>query len=285
MGNVKIKCLLLCIPLLLCLSRMEGLAGYAASSNTINPSGGYNSVFPSTAIFHNTFQGSNDKMNSSISFITSIRHSARNKKNPVVLLKSSWNDMNIGDIGHTPGTLRLLERYYPEAEILLWHEHPRPVTEAIVTKNFPKVKIIRGTFPTQNEAMTGELKEAFDKADIYIHNSGMSFNFGLFNSELSTVINNLTPFLYCIEKGIPFGLYGQSFDRFDAPAMPFYRDVLNRAAFIYCRDRESLKYLKENNFKTPILEFGPDGCFGIDVRDEEKGLAYLKQSGLEEDKF
>jgi polysaccharide pyruvyl transferase WcaK-like protein len=193
--------------------------------------------------------------------------------------------MNIGDIGHTPGTLRLLERYIPEAEILLWHAQPKPVTEAIVIKNFPKVKIIRGVFPAQNEAMTGELKEAFDKADIYLHNSGMSFNFGLFNSDLSTIVNNLTPFLYCIEHKIPFGLYGQSFDKFDPPAMSFYRDVFNRAAFIYCRDTESLKYLKENNFKTPILEFAPDGCFGIDVRDEEKGLAYLKETGLEENRF
>ncbi len=75
------------------------------------------------------------------------------------------------------------------------------------------------------------------------------------------------------------------FDKFDAPAMSFYRDVLNRAAFIYCRDTESLKYLKENNFKTPVFEFAPDGCFGIDVRDEEKGLAYLKKAGLEENKF
>jgi polysaccharide pyruvyl transferase WcaK-like protein len=67
--------------------------------------------------------------------------------------------------------------------------------------------------------------------------------------------------------------------------MPFYRDVFSRAAFIYCRDTESLKYLKENNFKTPVLEFGPDGCFGIDVRDEEKGLSYLKEAGLEENRF
>jgi polysaccharide pyruvyl transferase WcaK-like protein len=34
-----------------------------------------------------------------------------------------------------------------------------------------------------------------------------------------------------------------------------------------------------------VLEFGPDGCFGIDVRDEERGLAFMKKAGLEERKF
>src|SRR3954466_3491793 len=63
-----------------------------------------------------------------------------------VLLRSSWNDYNIGDVGHTPGTLRLLERYIPDAEILLWHAAPRPITEALVAKYFPKVRIVRGLF-------------------------------------------------------------------------------------------------------------------------------------------
>ena len=34
-----------------------------------------------------------------------------------------------------------------------------------------------------------------------------------------------------------------------------------------------------------MLEFGPDGCFGIDVRDDERGLATMKKLGLEEKKF
>lgn len=48
---------------------------------------------------------------------------------PIVLLRSSWNDHNIGDQRHTPGTLRLLQRYIPEADILPWHQDPRPETE------------------------------------------------------------------------------------------------------------------------------------------------------------
>lgn len=204
---------------------------------------------------------------------------------PVILLRSSWNDHNIGDQGHTPGTLRLLQRYVPEAEILLWHQDPRPETEKVITRNFPTVKIVRGAFADGDKPFTGELKDAFDRANLYIVNSGMVYNYGLFGYDWPATMANLTPFYYCLDRGIPFGLYGQSFDKFAHPAMPVFRDVLSRAAFIYTRDDESRKFLNENKFSPDVLEFGPDGCFGIDVRDEEKGVAYLKKVGLEDQKF
>lgn len=206
-------------------------------------------------------------------------------KKPVILLRSSWNDANIGDQGHTPGTLRLLQRYAPEAEILLWHQVARPETEQIITKNFPTVKIVRGDFYDGDKPFEGEVKEAFDRANLYIVNSGMVYNYGLFGYDWPGTLANLTPFYYCLDRGVPFGLYGQSFDKFAHPAMPVFKDVFSRAAFIYTRDDESRKFLKENSFKPGVLEFGPDGCFGIDVRDEEKGLRYLKKAGLEDRKF
>ncbi|TDB67949.1 polysaccharide pyruvyl transferase family protein [Arundinibacter roseus] len=205
------------------------------------------------------------------------------KPNPTILLRSSWNDKNIGDIGHTPGTLRILERHLPQAKIILWHASPRPVTEELIRRNFPKVTIVQGEFAGQNTS--AEVMKAFESADFYIHNSGMSMNYGLFNYDWGSVMSSLTPFLYCHEKGIPFGLYGHSFDKFAPPSDLLFRDVLSRAAFIYCRDSESVKHIKELGFKAPVMEFAPDGCFGIDVRDEEKGLAYLKANALEEQKF
>lgn len=33
-----------------------------------------------------------------------------------ILLRSSWQTVNIGDIAHTPGMLALLEKHRPEAE-------------------------------------------------------------------------------------------------------------------------------------------------------------------------
>src|SRR5579871_2707942 len=48
------------------------------------------------------------------------------RKKPVILLRSSWQTVNIGDIGHTPGALTLLEKYFPEADVTLWPNHLTP---------------------------------------------------------------------------------------------------------------------------------------------------------------
>jgi polysaccharide pyruvyl transferase WcaK-like protein len=216
---------------------------------------------------------------------TTIRGVSGSAKKPVILLRSSWNDHNIGDQGHTPGTLRLLQQYVPEAEILLWHQEPRPETEKIITKNFPDVTIVRGSFYDGAKPFEGELKDAFDRASLFIWNSGMVHNYGLFGYDWPATMSSLTPYYYCLDRGIPFGLYGQSFDKFAHPAMPVFKDVLSRAAFIYTRDDESRKFLNENRFTPGVLAFGPDGCFGINVRDEAKGTAYLKKAGLEDGKF
>lgn len=39
---------------------------------------------------------------------------------PKILLRSSWQTVNIGDIAHTPGMLTLLEKHFPHAEVRLW---------------------------------------------------------------------------------------------------------------------------------------------------------------------
>ncbi|MBC3789292.1 twin-arginine translocation signal domain-containing protein [Spirosoma utsteinense] len=87
---------------------------------------------------------------------------------PVILLRSSWNDANIGDQGHTPGTLRLLEQYVPEAEIILWHQSPRPETESVIVKRFPAVTIVRGDFYEGDKPFEGELKRSF-RPDYALH--------------------------------------------------------------------------------------------------------------------
>ncbi|MCX6943130.1 MAG: twin-arginine translocation signal domain-containing protein, partial [Verrucomicrobia bacterium] len=42
------------------------------------------------------------------------------KPRKTVLLQCAWATKNIGDIGHTPGTLRFLEQYLPQAKVILW---------------------------------------------------------------------------------------------------------------------------------------------------------------------
>ena len=98
---------------------------------------------------------------------------AKSARNPVIILRSSWGDGNIGDQGHPPGTIRLLNQYVPNAEILLWHVDPRPETEKLVSKYFPAVKIVRGKFYESGKLFEGEIKEAFERADLFMFNSGV----------------------------------------------------------------------------------------------------------------
>lgn len=44
-----------------------------------------------------------------------------------ILLRSSWQTVNIGDIGHTPGLLALFEKQLPEADVMVHGSGPSVV--------------------------------------------------------------------------------------------------------------------------------------------------------------
>ena len=62
---------------------------------------------------------------------------------PRIVLRSSWQTINIGDIGHTPGVLAILERHLPEAEVILWPMNVENGVEAMLLRRFPKLVITR----------------------------------------------------------------------------------------------------------------------------------------------
>ncbi len=195
-----------------------------------------------------------------------------------ILLYSGWATHNIGDIGHTPGTLQYLERYYPQAEVTCWVRKSNPAVMGMLAERFPEVSFIENSeLSAAGKATTPELQAAFDGADLFIQNSGMHFT--RFWQPPTGILKA------CISRRKPFGLYGQTFDGFrkeDAAALP---GLLSQAAFIFTRDNESLKFLREAGVTPRILEFGPDGCFGIDVRDDAKAAAFMKKHKLEARKF
>src|SRR5215203_2003914 len=67
------------------------------------------------------------------------------KTNPTILLVSGWQDVNIGDIGHTPGLLHVFETFLPKATIVLWKKSRGEEVKQLLNKNFPKVKIVYGS--------------------------------------------------------------------------------------------------------------------------------------------
>ncbi len=88
----------------------------------------------------------------------------------------------------------------------------------------------------------------------------------------------------CRRMGKPYGLFGQSY----APRVVSGReekDLLAGAAFVYCRETRTLDMLRQAGLRPPVLDFNPDGCFGIDVKNDPAATAFLSAHGLEEHRF
>ncbi|MDF3128462.1 polysaccharide pyruvyl transferase family protein [Kiritimatiellaeota bacterium B1221] len=204
---------------------------------------------------------------------------------PNILLRTGWATQNVGDVAHTPGTLCTLYSRFPDAEITVWANHLNEEIRTMLWKRFPRVKIISGNIYDKEKPCPPEIDAAFEAADLFIFNSGMAMNFGLFNFDWNGPVYNLMPLMRCIEQGIPFGIYGQSFDRFAHPSVSLFKPILDQAAFIFTRETHSEKYLRELGFDAEVIEFGPDGAFGIDTRADEKAEAWLSGHGLEAGEF
>lgn len=194
---------------------------------------------------------------------------AQDTPKKTVLLQSAWAVKNIGDIGHTPGTLRFLEDYLPEAKVILWAAHTNEAVDAMLLKRFPGLEIVKGSLKEAD----GAVQKAIDRSDFFLRGPGMGQS---------------TDFMiYCKKIGKPYGFQGQSYfpDMVNGEGAEERIELLNHASFIYTRETKTLQTLKDAGVKSPVMEFGPDGCFGIDVLDEEKALARMKKHALEEKKF
>jgi polysaccharide pyruvyl transferase WcaK-like protein len=223
---------------------------------------------------------------------------AQSNRPPQILLRSSWQSVNIGDVGHTPGALDLIGKHFPEAEITLWPGRLDNGSRELLTRNYPKLKIAEGSLDAQDKPTTPALAKAWEAADLYLSGSGSGF----------PASNHAVAFQKATGK--PVGVFGVSTDpisgiganrdpeggtleeiRAKAGRLPRthlaadLRYIIDRAAFFFCRDTISRDYLKAQGVKTPILEFGPDAQLGMRLRDDEKGLAYLKANHLAEEKF
>ena len=217
---------------------------------------------------------------------------------PRILLRSSWQSVNIGDIGHTPGALALLWKYIPEAEITLWPGRLGHGSRELLMKGYPRLRIAEGSLDANNKPATPELTKAWDEADLYLSGSGSGF----------PASQHAVAFQRATNK--PVGVFGVSTDpisgigdgreaeggtlnalRVKAMKLPpdhlsgDLRYIIDRAAFFFCRDTISRDYLKAQRVKTPIVEFGPDAQLGMTLRDDAKGFAWLREHQLEDGKF
>ena len=203
---------------------------------------------------------------------TTLLRAAESGRAPRLLLRSSWQTINIGDIAHTPGLLAILERYLPQAQIYLWPSRIDNGVDEILRTRFPKLNIVQGT-----EA----LKSAFDQCDFLLHGSGPS------------LVAERDVVRWSTETQKPYGVYGITLPLQSssatrpvaAEAFAATIDVLSGAEFVYFRDSVSLQVAKDHDCTCPIMEFGPDAAFATDLRDDTRAVAFLEQHGLQEGQF
>ncbi len=180
-----------------------------------------------------------------------------------LLLRSGWQDVNIGDIAHTPGLLALLEGHWPECVPTVWTSTGmRADVAAMIQRRFPHVTIVRGSLKDP------AVRAAAESAEVLLHGSGPSL---VAPRDVAAWVDTI---------GRPFGVYGITYG-----GDLVQRDLLSRAAFVFFRDSVSLARAQRVGIRAPVLEWAPDAAFAMDIRDSAAADAWLQRHGLEPGKF
>ena len=222
---------------------------------------------------------------------------AGGRRAPRILLRpGTAQHGNIGDIAHSPGALRLFEKYFPEAEFTLWPVAISPEARAGILQQFPRLRIVEGDFDAKRGPLTPELRTAWDGADLLLHGSAPGFKgagympawraasrkpygiFGMTDDPVSGVTarpdGGTLAELRRVIEGLPPGHLGAS-----------THALLSGAAFVFCRETLTADYLRRQGVTTPVLELGPDATFALSLQDDARAAGYLQQVGLEEGRF
>ncbi|MDZ4850887.1 MAG: polysaccharide pyruvyl transferase family protein [Pirellulaceae bacterium] len=178
-----------------------------------------------------------------------------------ILLRSSWQTVNIGDIAHTPGMLALLEKYLPECEVTLWASSVDHGVDGMLLKRFPTLKIMPQTAEAKSNALATH--------DFLLHGSGPG------------IVAQKSIVEWIEKTGKPYGIGGVTWSGGDGEGVK----VISDAKFAFFRDSVSLELAKAKGATCPIMEFGPDATFACDLVNDASAVAWLNEVGLEEGKF
>lgn len=185
---------------------------------------------------------------------------AAGKPAPRILLRSSWQTVNIGDIAHTPGMLALLERHLPQARVTLWPGSVENGVEQLLRARFPGLTITQAR---------PDVAALYDEHDLLLHGSGPS------------LVGEKQVAAWRSHGPKPYGVLGITLGTPTARTV----ELLNGAAFVYVRDTVSLQTARAAGVTCPVMEFAPDAAFATDVRNDAKAEAFLRARGLEAGRF
>ncbi|QDV32938.1 polysaccharide pyruvyl transferase family protein [Tautonia plasticadhaerens] len=188
---------------------------------------------------------------------------------PTVLLRSGWQTENIGDIAHTPGLLALLERHWPEADVILWPGRLDRDVEPMLRRRFPRLRLVREQLVGEPRVDDPTLDEAIARADLLIHGSGPS------------IVGAAAIRRWRDASEKPFGLFGVTISAIDDDA----RDLIAAASFVFTRETRSLDLVRDAGLDGTHVRFVPDATFALDLRDESAADRLLGEHGLEPGRF
>ena len=192
-----------------------------------------------------------------------------------ILLHSSWQTVNIGDIGHTPGLITLLHNHIPDAQIVLWPK--RQLDRGVVHMlklAFPALKIVNGKTDEQGQPDTDELQAVFQEADFMLHGSGPS------------VVGWQGLDSWSETTGKPYGIYGVTIARRpDQDVDDSLAKILKNASFVYTRETHSLKNISKWGLAKEKIGFAPDATFAMNLLDESKAQEFMNEHQLKPRKF
>ena len=189
---------------------------------------------------------------------------AESKKQKTILVVSGWQDINIGDIAHTPGLLQVLEKSMPDAKIIVWKKSASKSVDELLKRHFPKIDIVNGSVGEDYAVTSPEVLEAIKKADILIHGSGPS----VLAENYIRAWNKLT------QK--PYGVFATTIQEIN----PELKELLQGAAFVFTRETASLENLKKSGINKPKIMFIPDATFSVTIRNDEKNKLFMDSMGL-----
>ena len=209
-----------------------------------------------------------------------------------ILLRSGWQNVNIGDVAHTPGAIRAIQMFAPEVEIALWPRFAEQPERDMFERHLPAVTVVDGHLTDAGKASTPELERALQRADLLLHGSGPH----------AVTIDDMEAWWRRFRK--PFGFFGITVDPICPPTedtLPRLRTMLgalpdsmlpsepravyNAADVLYTRDSASRDYLRSQGVAPGVLEFGPDATFAFDLREPEVADEILARYGLREGEF
>jgi polysaccharide pyruvyl transferase WcaK-like protein len=179
-----------------------------------------------------------------------------------IVLRSSWQTVNIGDISHSPGMMEILTKNLPDVQITLWPYHVENGVEEMLNKYYPQVKIVKG------ERYSPQIDQLFAESDFFLHGSGPM-----------VAVDDIIYWRSKTNK--PYGFGGITIESVSSQL----REILDGAQFFFARDSITEKLIKSSNIQCPLIEFGPDAAFAMVKSNDETNKTFMTEHALEPGKF